>query len=76
MGVNKVVYGNTTLVDMTMTTVTPETLLKGATALNKAGELIKGTAGITAADDGAGNVAIAFIGAAVAASGDGIVTIA
>lgn len=42
MGVNKVVYGGKTIVDMTGTTVTPETLVKGTTALNAAGELIIG----------------------------------
>lgn len=46
MGVSKVVYNNETLVDLTNTTVTPEALTKGATALNKKGELITGNAKI------------------------------
>lgn len=44
MGVSKVVYGDKTLIDLTETTVTPETLLKGATAINSAGDKIEGTA--------------------------------
>ena len=44
MSVNKVVYGTTVLVDLTEDTVTADTLLKGATAHNAAGELITGTA--------------------------------
>ncbi len=43
MAVNKVVYGNTVLIDLTSVTVTPETLLKGVTAFNSKGELIVGT---------------------------------
>ena len=44
MGVNKVVCNGKTLVDLTGTTVTPETLVKGATAFNKKGVKITGTA--------------------------------
>ena len=44
MGINKVVYGNQTLVDLTEDTVTPETLLLGETAHDASGELIVGTA--------------------------------
>lgn len=43
MGVNKVEYGSNTLVDLTSDTVTPDTLLKGITAHNAAGNLIVGT---------------------------------
>lgn len=43
MGVSKVVYGTTVLVDLTEDTVTPETLTKGVTAHNAKGELIVGT---------------------------------
>ena len=42
MGVNKVIYGGNTLVDLSETTVTPETMLKGVTAINAAGEAITG----------------------------------
>lgn len=42
MGVSKIVYGDKTLIDLTETTVTPSTLGKGTTAINSAGELIKG----------------------------------
>lgn len=42
MAVNKVVYGGTTLVDLTSDSVTPETLLEGTTAHNAAGERIVG----------------------------------
>lgn len=44
MGVNKVEYGSSTLVDLTGDTVTPETLLQGETAHNAAGNRITGTA--------------------------------
>lgn len=43
MGVNKVIYAGTTLVDLTADTVTPETLAEGVTAHNAAGEPIIGT---------------------------------
>lgn len=42
MAINKVVYGGATLVDLTGISVTPETMLEGSTALNKAGEPIAG----------------------------------
>ncbi len=40
---NKIIYGGRTLIDLTEDTVTPETLIKGATAHNAAGEKITGT---------------------------------
>lgn len=43
MAVNKVVYGTTVLVDLTKDTVTPDKLLKGATAHDASGEPITGT---------------------------------
>lgn len=43
MAVNKVVYGTTVLVDLTKDTVTPDKLLKGATAHDASGEQITGT---------------------------------
>ena len=43
MAVNKVVYGTTVLVDLTEDTVTPDKLLKGATAHDAIGEPITGT---------------------------------
>ena len=42
MGRSKIVYAGDTLLDLTEDTVTPQTLLKGATAHNAAGELIIG----------------------------------
>ena len=42
MGVSKVDFAGNTLVDLTGDSVTPETLLEGATAHNAAGELIAG----------------------------------
>lgn len=42
MGRSKIVYAGDTLLDLTADTVTPETLLKGKTAHNAAGELITG----------------------------------
>ena len=43
MAVNKVNYGDTTLIDLTSDTVTAENLIKGVTAHNKAGNKITGT---------------------------------
>ena len=43
MAVNKVVYGTTVLVDLTGDSVTPDKLLKGATAHDASGEQITGT---------------------------------
>ena len=43
MAVNKVVYGGNTLIDISDSTVAPETLAEGETAYNAAGELITGT---------------------------------
>ena len=43
MAVNKVAVNGAVKLDLTADTVTPETLLKGATAHNAAGELITGT---------------------------------
>lgn len=42
MGRSKIVFAGDTLLDLTADTVTPETLLKGTTAHNAAGELITG----------------------------------
>ena len=46
MAINKVVYLGNVLIDLTMLTVTPETLAEGTVAMNAAGELIIGTAKI------------------------------
>lgn len=43
MAVNKVVFGNETLIDVTGDSVTPETLIVGATAHDKSGANITGT---------------------------------
>lgn len=43
MAINKVVYGEDTLIDLTEDTVKPESLLKGYTAHGAHGELINGT---------------------------------
>lgn len=43
MGVNKITYGNTTLIDLTSDTVTAETLLEGYTAHDANGNIIRGT---------------------------------
>ena len=51
MAVNKVTYGTTVLMDLTEDTVTPETLLAGATAHNAAGEKIKGTVDLSTKQD-------------------------
>lgn len=43
MAVNKVIYGGTTLIDLSEDTVTPETLAEGVTAHDKSGAVITGT---------------------------------
>lgn len=43
MAYNKIIYGNTTLIDLTSDTVTADKLLTGVTAHNRAGEQITGT---------------------------------
>ena len=45
MGVSKVVYGNTTIMDISGDTVTPNTLMNGITAHKADGTAIVGTAG-------------------------------
>ena len=49
--VNKVVYGGETLLDLTGDSVTPETLLAGATAHNAAGKQIEGAVDLSAKQD-------------------------
>lgn len=44
MGINKIQYGNTTLIDLTSDTVTAEQLMQGYTAHDRTGALITGTA--------------------------------
>lgn len=44
MGVNKVIYGNSTIIDITDSTVTPDTLMSGYTAYAANGDLITGEA--------------------------------
>lgn len=43
MAYNKVIYGGQTLIDLTSDTVTPESLLVGASSHDKSGEKIEGT---------------------------------
>lgn len=43
MAINKVIYGNNPLIDLTADTVTPETLAQGIVAHDKSGEIITGT---------------------------------
>ena len=45
MAISKVVYGKTTLLDLTADTVTADTLAEGATAHDAAGNAIQGVAG-------------------------------
>ena len=42
MGINKVQYGNTTLIDLTSDTVTADKLMQGYTAHDRTGALITG----------------------------------
>ena len=43
MAINKVVYGDQTLVDLTEDTVTAETMLEGVTAHDRSGEVVEGS---------------------------------
>ena len=43
MGINKVQYGNTTLIDLTNDTVTADKLMQGYTAHDRSGAVINGT---------------------------------
>lgn len=43
MGINKVIYNGQVLIDLTSSTVTPETLLEGVVAFNSSGDKIVGT---------------------------------
>lgn len=43
MATNKVIYHGVVLIDLTETTVTPETLAVGATAIDASGQKITGT---------------------------------
>jgi len=52
MGVNKIIYGGKTLVDMTDATATPETVLEGYTAYGANGARIVGTASATKRREG------------------------
>lgn len=60
MAINKVIYGNDTLVDLTEDTVTPATLLQGQTAHDRSGNLISGSflpiAGVTSFNGRSGSV--------------------
>ncbi len=42
MAVNKAIFGNRVLIDLTSDTVTPDTLLRGFTAHDKSGYIITG----------------------------------
>lgn len=79
--VNKVVYGGETLLDLTGDSVTPETLLSGATAHNAAGERIAGAVDLSAKQNkitasgilkgnGTGGVSAAVRGSDYIASGN------
>lgn len=56
MAVNKVVYGTTTLVDLTEDTVSPSVLKDGFTAHDKTGEKITGTYKPQSGGGGGGSV--------------------
>ena len=51
MGVSKVDFAGNTLVDLTGDSVTPETLLEGATAHNAAGDQIDGAVAVAPASN-------------------------
>lgn len=47
MAISKVVYGKTTLLDLTADTVSADKLAAGVTAHDKAGNAVTGTAAVT-----------------------------
>ena len=49
--VNKVIYGNNTLIDLTNDTVNADVLLSGYTAHDKSGALVSGSIAIASASD-------------------------
>lgn len=67
MGINKVQYGNTVLLDLTSDTVTADKLMQGYTAHDRTGALITGTAtgGIDGDNLGYGNYVPAIVGQAI-----------
>lgn len=62
MAVSKVIYAGKTLIDLSGDSITPEKVVAGYTAHDASGAAITGTAGITATDDGAGNVTVVVTG--------------
>ena len=67
MGINKVQYGNTVLIDLTSDTVTADKLMQGYTAHDRTGAFITGTAigGIDGDNLGYG---LAVVGSAIVGS--------
>lgn len=71
MAVNKVIYDGNTLIDLTGVSVTPETMLEGSTALNKAGEPISGKLQkVALAVDSSGNGTLTGAGLTVDSAGN------
>lgn len=62
MEINKVVYGGKVLIDLSGDTVDETSLLAGHTAHTQSGKRIVGTAGVSADDDGFGNVTVTMVG--------------
>lgn len=72
MAINQVIYGGRMLLDLTGDSVTPQTLLEGHTAHDKAGQVIAGVLPIvrlTVDEDGC-----ASFGFVVDAAGDGVLS--
>lgn len=70
MAANKIVYGGRTLIDLTGDSVTPKTMLEGATAHDKRGQAISGAVprvSLTVDEDG-----YASFGFTVDAAGFGV----
>ena len=69
MGINKVQYGNTVLIDLTSDTVTADKLMQGYTAHDRTGALITGTA--TGGIDGDNlEYGLSLVGSAIVGSSD------
>lgn len=72
MAVNQVVYNGNTLIDLTLDTVTPETLAEGVTAHDKSGEVIVGT--MSAGGGGGEEELGAFLGDTMTELNNSVVT--
>ena len=69
MAISKIIFGGEVLIDITDSTITPETLLENIIAYNAKGERIVGTkkdtSSVTVTDDGNGNLKVIGMNASI-----------